>query len=97
MVGNNGTALGKQGGTLPGLTSPVSLQVMNADLLDGDKVTLEDSGHAQNAVLANESILTRGLVVRSRSNQISVHLRSQRPQPGSILLRYQGETGVSAC
>lgn len=64
---------------------------MNADLLEGDKVAFQDSGHQENAVLANETILTRGLVVRSHSNQLSVRLRSQRPQPGSILLRYQGD------
>lgn len=66
---------------------------MNADLLDGDKVTFEDSGHGDNGVLANESILMRGLVVRSHGNQIRIRLRSRRPQPGSILLRYQGKSG----
>lgn len=65
---------------------------MNADLLEGDRVVFRDSGHGGNAALANETILMRGLVVRSRSNQISIRLRSQRPEPGSrILLRYQGE------
>lgn len=80
------------------------LQVMNVDLLDGDKVTFEDSGggdhgrhgyHGDRGVLANESVLMRGLVVRSRSNQIRLRLRSRRPQPGSMLLRYQGEGGVN--
>lgn len=69
---------------------------MNADLLDGDQVTFEDSGHGTNGangVLANETILMRGLVVRSRSNQIRLRLRSRRPQPGSVLLRYQGRNG----
>lgn len=66
---------------------------MNADLLDGDQVTFEDSGHGANGVLANETILMRGLVVRSRSNQIRLRLRSRRPQPGSVLLRYQGRSG----
>lgn len=64
---------------------------MNVNLLEGDKVTFEDVGHQENAMLANESILMRGLVVRSHSNQISVHLHSQRPRMGSILLNYQGE------
>lgn len=66
-------------------------QVMNVNLLEGDKVTFEDVGHHENAMLANESILMRGLVVRSHSNQISVHLHSQRPRMGSVLLHYQGE------
>lgn len=66
-------------------------QVMNVNLSEGDKVTFEDVGHQENAVLANESILMRGLVVRSHSNQISIHLHSQRPRMGSVLLHYQGE------
>uniref|UniRef100_A0A674MYW9 Seizure related 6 homolog n=1 Tax=Takifugu rubripes TaxID=31033 RepID=A0A674MYW9_TAKRU len=53
------------------------------------QVRSEGSVHTGNAVLANETILTRGLVVRSHSNQISVRLHSQKPRPGSILLRYQ--------
>lgn len=63
---------------------------MNVNLLEGDKVTFEDVGHRENTMLANESILMRGLVVRSHSNQISIRLHSQRPQMGSLLLRYQG-------
>lgn len=65
---------------------------MNVDLLDGDQATLEDSGDG--GVLANQSILMRGLVVRSRGNRLRLRLRSRRPQPGSMLLRYQGESGV---
>lgn len=65
---------------------------MNVDLLDGDQATLEDSGDG--SVLANQSILMRGLVVRSRGNRIRLLLHSRRPQPGSMLLRYQGESGV---
>lgn len=64
---------------------------MNADLLEGDEVAFRDSGHEGGAVLANETILTRGLVVRSHGNRISVRLRSQNPRPRSILLRYQGD------
>lgn len=83
-------------GSFAALTSVVSLQVMNADLLEGDKVAFEDSGHDENAVLANETILMRGLVVRSRSNKISIRLHSRRPQPGSILLRFQGKSSSAA-
>lgn len=80
-------------GSSPSLTCGVSLQVMKVDLLDGDQVTFEDSGRGDGGVLANETILMRGLVVRSRSNQIRLRLRSRRPQPGSVLLRYQGGSG----
>lgn len=64
---------------------------MNVNLSEGDKVAFEDVGHGENTMLANESILMRGLVVRSHSNQISVRLRSRTPQVGSVLLRYQGK------
>ncbi|KAI3353932.1 hypothetical protein L3Q82_005132 [Scortum barcoo] len=65
-------------------------QVMNVNLSEGDKVVFEDVGHGENTMLANESILMRGLVVRSHSNQISIRLHSQRSQVGSVLLRYTG-------
>uniref|UniRef100_A0A4W6CDE6 Seizure related 6 homolog n=1 Tax=Lates calcarifer TaxID=8187 RepID=A0A4W6CDE6_LATCA len=67
----------------------VEVQVMNVNLSEGDKVVFEDVGHGENTVLANESILMRGLVVRSHSNQISIHFHSARSQVGSVLLRYQ--------
>lgn len=61
------------------------------NLSEGDKVVFEDVGHGENTMLANESILMRGLVVRSHSNQISIRFHSQRSQVGSVLLRYQGK------
>uniref|UniRef100_A0A3B3R744 Seizure related 6 homolog n=1 Tax=Paramormyrops kingsleyae TaxID=1676925 RepID=A0A3B3R744_9TELE len=68
----------------------VEIQVLNVSLLEGEMVTLEDLGCREPLVLANESILMKGLVVRSQSNHIAVRFRSeQRPQPGSFLLRYQ--------
>nr|XP_046244071.1 seizure protein 6 [Scatophagus argus] len=67
----------------------VEVQVMNVNLSEGDKVVFEDVGHGENTMLANESILMRGLVVRSNSNQISISFHSQMSQAGSVLLRYQ--------
>ncbi|XP_069022613.1 seizure protein 6 [Embiotoca jacksoni] len=67
----------------------VEVQVMSVNLSEGDKVVFEDVGHGENTMLANESILMRGLVVRSHSNQISIHFHSQRSQAASVLLRYQ--------
>lgn len=73
------------------LTVPY-MQVLNVSLSEGEMVTLEDLGCREPLVLANESILMKGLVVRSQSNHIAVRFRSeQRPQPGSFLLRYQGK------
>uniref|UniRef100_A0A3B3R8D7 Seizure related 6 homolog n=1 Tax=Paramormyrops kingsleyae TaxID=1676925 RepID=A0A3B3R8D7_9TELE len=68
----------------------IQVSVLNVSLLEGEMVTLEDLGCREPLVLANESILMKGLVVRSQSNHIAVRFRSeQRPQPGSFLLRYQ--------
>ncbi|XP_041670035.1 seizure protein 6 homolog isoform X1 [Cheilinus undulatus] len=67
----------------------VEVQVMNVNLSERDKVVFEDLGHGENTMLANESILMRGLVVRSHSNQISIRFHSPRSEVGSVLLRYQ--------
>ncbi|KAI5626745.1 seizure protein 6-like isoform X1 [Silurus asotus] len=67
----------------------VEIQVMNVSLTEGDSVRFEDLGGREPVVLANESILIKGLVVRSYSNQISVHFHSQHPCHGFFLLRYQ--------
>ncbi|XP_038817053.1 seizure protein 6 homolog isoform X1 [Salvelinus namaycush] len=68
----------------------VEIQVMNVSLWEGEQVTFEDLGGGEPSVLANESILLKGLVVRSWSNHITIHFHSQRQtQPGSFLLRYQ--------
>ncbi|KAM6970660.1 seizure protein 6-like [Aplochiton taeniatus] len=60
-------------------------------MAEGEAVTVEDMGGREPSVLANESVLMRGLVVRSWSNQISIRFRSanQSPHTGSVLLRYQ--------
>ncbi|KTG40522.1 hypothetical protein cypCar_00002802 [Cyprinus carpio] len=63
--------------------------VMNVSLVESDVVRFEDLGGREPSVLANESILLKGLVVRSWSNQISIHFRSRHPQSSSLLLRYQ--------
>ncbi|XP_027003611.1 seizure protein 6 homolog isoform X1 [Tachysurus fulvidraco] len=67
----------------------VEIQVINVSLAEGDSVRFEDLGGHEPSVLANESILMKGLVVRSYSNQISVHFHSRRPCHGSFLLLYQ--------
>lgn len=64
---------------------------MNVSLAEGDVVRFEDLGGREPSMLANESILLKGLVVRSWSNQISINFRSRQPQSSSLLLRYQGE------
>ena len=67
-------------------------QVLQVNLSESDHVTFEDAGGGDDVILANRSILTKGLVVRSRSNQFTIHLSSQRPWAGSLRLHYQGMT-----
>uniref|UniRef100_A0A673XM60 Seizure related 6 homolog n=1 Tax=Salmo trutta TaxID=8032 RepID=A0A673XM60_SALTR len=69
----------------------IEVQVLNVSLSEGEVVTVEDMGGRELSILANETILMRGLVVRSWSNQISILYRSdQQPRSGSrLLLRYQ--------
>lgn len=65
---------------------------------EGKQVTVEDTGGREAFVLANESVLIRGLVLRSRSNQISIRFRSdQQHNSGVLQLHYQGETIIYIC
>ncbi|XP_072231457.1 seizure protein 6 homolog isoform X2 [Leuresthes tenuis] len=68
----------------------IEVQVQNVSVLEGEQVTVEDTGGQEPFILANESVLMRGLVLRSWSNQISIRLRSdQRLNSGFLLLHYQ--------
>lgn len=68
----------------------IEVQVLNVSVLEGEQVTVEDTGGQEPFILANESILMRGLVLRSWSNQISIRFRSdQRLNSGLLLLHYQ--------
>ncbi|RVE63635.1 hypothetical protein OJAV_G00138140 [Oryzias javanicus] len=68
----------------------IEVQVLNVSVLEGEQVTVEDTGGQEPFILANESVLMRGLVLRSWSNQISIRLRSdQRLNSGFLLLHYQ--------
>uniref|UniRef100_A0A8C7KIY8 Seizure related 6 homolog n=1 Tax=Oncorhynchus kisutch TaxID=8019 RepID=A0A8C7KIY8_ONCKI len=73
----------------------IEVQVLNVSLSEGEVVTVEDMGGRELSILANETVLMRGLVVRSWSNQISILYRSdQQPRSGSLLLlRYQASCG----
>ncbi|KAM9729487.1 seizure protein 6 homolog isoform 2-T2 [Menidia menidia] len=68
----------------------IEVQVLNVSVLEGEQVTVEDTGGQEPFILANESVLMRGLVLRSWSNQISIRLRSDQPlNSGFLLLHYQ--------
>lgn len=76
-----------------GLTSWLLFpKVLNVSLLEGEQVTVEDTGGREPFILANETVLMKGLVLRSWSNQISIRFRrDQEDKFGSIQLHYQGE------
>ncbi|KAM6907064.1 seizure protein 6 homolog [Xenentodon cancila] len=68
----------------------IEVQVLNVSVLEGEQVTVEDTGGQEPFILANESVLMRGLVLRSWSNQISIRFCSeQRLNSGFLLLHYQ--------
>uniref|UniRef100_A0A3B4URY3 Seizure related 6 homolog n=1 Tax=Seriola dumerili TaxID=41447 RepID=A0A3B4URY3_SERDU len=68
----------------------IEVQVLNVSVLEGEQVTVEDTGGQEPLILANESVLVRGLVLRSWSNQISIRFRSdQQHNSGFLLLHYQ--------
>lgn len=70
-------------------------QVLNVSLSEGEQVTVEDTGGREPFILANESVLMRGLVLRSWSNQISIRFRQdQEHNSGTIQLHYQGRLGL---
>ncbi|XP_041657498.1 seizure protein 6 homolog isoform X2 [Cheilinus undulatus] len=68
----------------------IEVQVLNVSVLEGEQVTVEDTGGREPFILANESVLLRGLVLRSWSNQISIRFRSDQQQNSGFLnLHYQ--------
>ncbi|KAM9333517.1 seizure protein 6 homolog [Pholidichthys leucotaenia] len=68
----------------------IEVQVLNVSLSEGERVTVEDSGGQEPFILANESVLMSGLVLRSWSNQISISICSDKGHSsGFLLLHYQ--------
>ncbi|XP_043996602.1 seizure protein 6 homolog isoform X1 [Gambusia affinis] len=68
----------------------IEVQVLNVSVMEGEQITVEDTGGQEPFILANESVLMRGLVLRSWSNQISIRFRgNQQLNSGFLLLHYQ--------
>lgn len=60
------------------------LQVENISLAEGETLTVESTGGLEPNLLANESFLLRGQVIRSPANLLTLHFQSPRPpSPGS--------------
>uniref|UniRef100_A0A8C9EVT8 Seizure related 6 homolog n=1 Tax=Pavo cristatus TaxID=9049 RepID=A0A8C9EVT8_PAVCR len=68
----------------------VEIKVQNISLADGETLTVESAGGLEPAVLANESFLLRGQVIRSPANMLTLRFQSPRPtSPGSYRFQYQ--------
>ncbi|XP_039364108.1 seizure protein 6 homolog isoform X4 [Mauremys reevesii] len=68
----------------------VEIKVLNISLSEGETVAMETFGSAEPVVLANESFLMRGQVIRSPTNQVCVRFRSPQPaSPGTFRFRFQ--------
>uniref|UniRef100_A0A674IPP0 Seizure related 6 homolog n=1 Tax=Terrapene triunguis TaxID=2587831 RepID=A0A674IPP0_9SAUR len=68
----------------------VEIKVLNISLLEGETVAMETFGGAEPVVLANESFLMRGQVIRSPTNRVSVRFRSPQPaSPGTFRFHFQ--------
>lgn len=78
------------GGVTPGRPR----QVQNISLAEGETLTVESAGGLEPTLLANESFLLRGQVIRSPANLLTLRFQSPRPPaPGSYHFHYQG-TGL---
>ncbi|XP_013862274.1 seizure protein 6 homolog isoform X2 [Austrofundulus limnaeus] len=75
----------------------IEVQVLNVSLMEGEQVTVEDTGGQEPLILANESVLMRGLVLRSWSNQISIRFRSNQRVNSAFLLLLHYQAFVLSC
>jgi len=81
---------GCQGGAVV-VTPARALQVQNISLAEGETLTVESVGGPEPTLLANESFLLRGQVIRSPANLLTLRFQSPRPpSPGSYHFHYQG-------
>ncbi|NXB99788.1 SEZ6 protein, partial [Orthonyx spaldingii] len=68
----------------------VELKVENISLAEGETLTVESAGGLEPNLLANESFLLRGQVIRSPANLLTLRFQSPRPpSPGSYHFHYQ--------
>uniref|UniRef100_A0A8B9PKQ6 Seizure related 6 homolog n=1 Tax=Apteryx owenii TaxID=8824 RepID=A0A8B9PKQ6_APTOW len=74
----------------PAVTPRRPAQVQNISLAEGETLTVESAGGLEPAVLANESFLLRGQVIRSPANLVTLHFQSPQPaHPGSYRFHFQ--------
>nr|XP_042703567.1 seizure 6-like protein 2 [Chrysemys picta bellii] len=62
----------------------VEVQVQTLNLSKDDSLTVEGLGGETPAVLANESLMVEGQVIRSPTNQVLIHFQSYHAPPPSV-------------
>ncbi|XP_065447037.1 LOW QUALITY PROTEIN: seizure 6-like protein 2 [Chrysemys picta bellii] len=62
----------------------VEVQVQTLNLSKDDSLTVEGLGGETPAVLANESLMVEGQVIRSPTNQVLIHFQSYHATPPSV-------------
>ncbi|XP_068765640.1 seizure protein 6 homolog isoform X2 [Struthio camelus] len=68
----------------------VELKVLNISLAEGETLTVESAGGLEPTVLANESFLQRGQVIRSPANLVTLRFLSPQPaRPGTYRFHFQ--------
>ncbi|XP_053313031.1 seizure protein 6 homolog isoform X2 [Spea bombifrons] len=68
----------------------VEIKVQNISLSEGEMVTVENLEGVEPVILANESFLMRGQVIRSPTNQVMIHYQSlHQTNPGSFRFHFQ--------
>lgn len=68
----------------------VEIKVLNISLVEGETITVESMEGVEPAILANESFLMKGQVIRSPTNQVTVHYQStQTGRAGQFYFHYQ--------
>ncbi|XP_062448802.1 seizure protein 6 homolog [Rhea pennata] len=68
----------------------VEIKVQNVSLAEGETLTVESAAGLEPAVLANESFLQRGQVIRSPANVVTLRFQSPQPaRPGSFRFHFQ--------
>ncbi|XP_004911761.1 seizure protein 6 homolog [Xenopus tropicalis] len=71
----------------------VEIKVQNISLSEGETITVESLEGVEPVILANESFMMRGQVIRSPTNQVMIHFQSlQQASPGNFRFHYQAYT-----
>ncbi|KAK9395416.1 seizure 6-like 2 [Crotalus adamanteus] len=70
----------------------IEVQVQTLNLSKEDSLTVEGLGGEKPVVLANESLMVEGQVIRSPTNQVLIHFQSYHTTtPGVFRFHYQGK------